>query len=264
MKKVIISLLIIIIAYLLLTKDKTVIDQQEISLEQESIYRGDLVLINRESGLQEHPTNLTAIPQNIASNVSVDSEHLIQEHVLAPLWEMFTAAENDGILHFTINSAYRSGLLQQQLYEENGADYALPAGYSEHQTGLSLDIGSKKGTMHSVNEGKWLAENAARFGFILRYPENKTDITGIAFEPWHFRYVGLPHSMMMAKKDFVFEEYVNYLRDKKEYTMKINDVTYFVQYVEQQPFAKIPESQSFKISGDNINGFIITSIIQEK
>ena len=175
---------------------------------------------------------------------------------------MFTAAENDGILHFTINRAYRSGILQQQLYEENGADYALPPGYSEHQTGLSLDIGSIQGSMNRVIEGKWLAKNAAKFGFILRYPENKTNITGIAFEPWHFRYVGLPHSIMMAKKGFVFEEYLNYLRDKKEYKMKMNDVTYYVQYVEQQPFAKIPETQSFKLSGDNIKGFIITSIIQ--
>ena len=66
MKKVMISLLIIIIAYLLFTKDNTVIDQQEISLEQESIYRGDLVLINKETRLQEHPKNLIAIPQNIA------------------------------------------------------------------------------------------------------------------------------------------------------------------------------------------------------
>ena len=261
MKKVIVLLFILVLVYQLFIKENIALDT-EISLEQQSIHRGDLVLINKETMLHEDPTNLMAIPQRIASNVHMNAEYLLQEQVIPPLQEMFEAAAKDGVSHFTINSAYRNQALQQQLYEKNGADYALPSGYSEHQSGLSLDIGSSQGTMDEVIEGEWLENNAAKYGFILRYPENKQDITGIAFEPWHFRYVGLPHSMMIAKKGFAFEEYLNYIKEKKEYKMEMNGVTYFVQYVQQTSFAKIPETQSFKVSGDNKSGFIITSVIQ--
>ncbi|MGN7477305.1 M15 family metallopeptidase [Solibacillus silvestris] len=261
MKKIIFSFIIVIVVYLCFFKESPTLEQ-EISLIDESVYSGDLILINKETKLQQDPTNLSVIPENIAKNVVVDSDYLLQINVMKPLQEMFEAAAKDGVRHFKINSTYRSGKAQQQLYEENGASYALPSGYSEHQSGLSLDIGSTQGTMDKVIEGDWLAENAAKFGFILRYPENKVDVTGIAFEPWHFRYVGLPHSIIIDKKDLALEEYISFLKNKKEHVAKIAGVTYFLQYEHGKEIAKIPDTENFTVSGDNTDGYIITSIIE--
>ena len=260
MKKIVISLLIIILCYPFFQKDSPAL-VREISLHDQSLHNGALILINKETKLQEDPTNLAMIPAQLANNVLVDSEYWIQQDVIESLQQMFEVAAEDGVHHFKINSAYRSGELQQQLYEENGANYALPSGYSEHQTGLSLDIGSTQGTMDKALEGEWLANHAAQFGFILRYPDNKVEVTGIAYEPWHFRYVGLPHSIMMNKKDLALEEYIEFLKEEKEYTKKIDDEKYFVQYVDQTDLTKIPDTAKFEVSGDNLNGYIITSVI---
>ncbi len=86
-----------------------------------------------------------------------------------------------------------------------GSNYALPAGYSEHNLGLSLDVGSTQKKMEKAPEGKWIEENVWKHGFVLRYPKNKSNITGIQYEPWHIRYVGLPHSAIMQKGE-------NYIR----------------------------------------------------
>lgn len=260
MKKILVAIVLIIIGFQFFLKNSPALEQ-EIPLHNESVHNGELILVNKETKLQQDPTNLAVIPSNLASNVVVDSEYLLEKKVIEPLQKMFEQAAKDGIHHFKINSAYRSGNLQQQLYEENGASYALPTGYSEHQSGLSLDIGSTQGTMEKTLEGEWLAKNAADYGFILRYPKNKVDVTGIAFEPWHFRYVGLPHSVMMEKKNFALEEYLLFLKEKRHYKKQIKGITYYVQYVENMEVAHIPNTDQVNISGDNHTGYIITSVI---
>ncbi len=112
------------------------------------------------------------------------------------------------------------------LYQEMGAEYALPAGYSEHNSGLSLDVGSSLTKMERAPEGKWIEENAWKYGFILRYPEDKTELTGIQYEPWHIRYVGLPHSAIMKEKNFVLEEYMDYLKEEKTISVSVNGEKY--------------------------------------
>jgi D-alanyl-D-alanine carboxypeptidase len=103
-------------------------------------------------------------------------------------------------------SAYRSYAAQQRVYGEDlrrygraGADrQTARPGYSEHQTGLAIDIGTGSGRCDidpcfgGTPEGRWLAANAWRYGFVLRYPEGEEQVTGIEFEPWHYRYVGIP------------------------------------------------------------------------
>ena len=69
--------------------------------------------------------------------------------------------------------------------------------------------------MNQAPEGKWLTKNAWTYGFILRYPKDKTAITGIQYEPWHFRYVGLPHSLIMQQKNLALEQYLEYLKEEK-------------------------------------------------
>lgn len=124
-------------------------------------------------------------------------------------------------LHLMINSAYRSYASQESIYDEYHQAYdqmtadslvAIP-GCSEHQLGLGVDITSKTvvdgeyGTFGQTSEYKWMQKNAYKYGYILRYPDNKTDITGTANEPWHFRYVGKKPAAIMKKEHLTLEEY---------------------------------------------------------
>ena len=96
--------------------------------------------------------------------------------------------------------------------------YSCPPGTSEHQTGLCTDMhnwptaGRYMAAEFSASPaGQWLQENCYKFGFILRFPEDKTDVTGITFEPWHFRYVGRYHATRMHELNMCLEEYLDYL-----------------------------------------------------
>lgn len=260
MKKYIFILLLVGLGYFIFMRTPIETDMQ-ISLADASVVHGDLVLVNREVALQADPVNLVEIPADLSSNVQIHDRYLIQQQMLTPLQQLFETAHNDGVDFFILNSAYRSGKLQQQLFDEHGASLALPSGHSEHQTGLSIDIGSVHGTMDHANEGRWLETNAAQYGFILRYPADKVDVTGIDYEPWHFRYVGLPHSVIMEENNMVLEEYLAFLKKKKIYQTKIDGVSYVIQYSKSADTTRIPETTHYTISGDNMNGFIITSIV---
>ena len=130
------------------------------------------------------------------------------------LEQMFAAAKQQGI-NLEVVSAYRSYSYQQTLYEgyvgsvgQAAADQeSARAGYSEHQTGLSVDIGGVDDVcilsqcFGTTPEGEWLAANAYQYGFILRYPQGLENITGYEYEPWHFRYVGTALSEEMHKEN---------------------------------------------------------------
>lgn len=81
------------------------------------------------------------------------------------------AAEKDGVSHFLISSSYRDFDEQSELYQKMGSNYALPAGYSEHNLGLSLDVGSTQMKMEKAPEGKWIEQEVWKYGFVLRYPK---------------------------------------------------------------------------------------------
>jgi D-alanyl-D-alanine carboxypeptidase len=119
---------------------------------------------------------------------------------------MFQAGEAEGAGSFQVQSAYRSydtqvsvyaGWVQRLGQAQADAQSARP-GFSEHQTGLALDISpvplscALQACFGDTTQGRWLAANAWRFGFLLRYPADKVAVTGFTYEPWHFRYVGVP------------------------------------------------------------------------
>ena len=112
--------------------------------------------------------------------------------------------------------------------------------------------------------GIWLAENCYKFGFILRYPEDKTDITGISFEPWHFRYVGVPHSVYMHENNLCLEEYISYLKNfsvEKPLQILTGGKTYFVYYTQKTSDTTdvyVPNEGEYTLSGNNTDGFIVT------
>ncbi len=102
-------------------------------------------------------------------------------------------------------------MLQGMTKEEamqNAEKRIEPAGCSENGAGLSVDIGSASAGFASTDEYKWLTENAFKYGFILRYPEGKTDVTGMIFQPWHWRYVGIDPATEMKNNNQCLEEYL--------------------------------------------------------
>lgn len=135
-----------------------------------------------------------------------------------------------GVDDVSVTSAYRSYEYQDYLFnvyfdrdwasgrfstkeecEKHVLTYSTKPGTSEHQSGLCLDmhnLPSAEESFGSTKEAKWLAENCYRFGFILRYPEGKTDITGITYEPWHFRFVGREAATEMHSLGLTLDEYV--------------------------------------------------------
>jgi len=139
--------------------------------------------------------------------------------------KMADAAKKEKI-SLVINSAYRSYDSQKSVYDEYESrfgedyanDYAAHPGYSEHQTGYAFDIG-KLGValedFEKTEEFKWLKQNAYKYGFILRYPKGKEEITGFKYESWHYRYVGKEVAKKITKEKITFDEYYAYYVDKK-------------------------------------------------
>lgn len=129
---------------------------------------------------------------------------------------MVAAAKKDGISLWII-SGYRSYDTQEAIYNryvnDNGqadADtYSARPGHSEHQTGLAFDINQISYSFGETAAGQWVAENAAQYGFIIRYPQSKQHITGYIYEPWHLRYLGTELAMDVYESGLCLEEYLN-------------------------------------------------------
>ncbi len=186
-------------------------------------------------------------------------------------------------------SGYRSEKEQTDIYEsslqENGAEFtakfvALP-NHSEHQTGLAIDLGLEKENIDFIcpdfpYEGiceKFRAV-APQYGFIERYRKGKENITKIAPEPWHFRYVGFPHSAIISENNFALEEYIEYLKQfsaNGEHLKYDNGRTYFeIFYVQAKkagstkiilPYHTDGAAPAYEISGNNVDGFVVTCIM---
>lgn len=185
-----------------------------------------LLLVNRQN-----PISLDFEPEELAS---VDGYYEMDSRVVPHMQAMIAAAESDGI-RLRLVSGYRDANLQQYLYqqeiqsyvamgysqaaatEEAGKWVAIP-GTSEHQTGLAADIVSAEwlaagqGLTESFAEdvaAVWLKNHCMNYGFVLRYPKDKTEMTGIGFEPWHYRYVGTEVAKAIMDQGLCLEEYFN-------------------------------------------------------
>ncbi|WP_079912644.1 D-alanyl-D-alanine carboxypeptidase family protein [Paenibacillus sp. 32352] len=239
--------------------------QVTISVAKDQVYKGKLVLVNkknavRSEGEQTDIVRLYEHKELIRGFALLDNTIRLSREVAKEFGEMMEAANKDGVNHFMISSGYREEKEQDRLFREMGSDYALPAGYSEHNLGLSLDIGSTQKEMNQAPEGKWLLKEAWKYGFILRYPKDKTAITGIQYEPWHFRYVGMPHSAIMKENNMTLEEYLDYLKEQKTITAHTEGNTYEIRYY---PYSKnmkitIPANRRYDITGNNSDGVILT------
>lgn len=178
-----------------------------------------MLLVNRDYILPD------GYMPELAPSITDDPDSLKLDYRVAPYYnEMYLAALEDGI-ELTPVSGYRSFERQTNNFENKiqkyidegygkieatqmAATIILPPGTSEHNAGLAMDICSLYQNFDETEEFKWLSENAADYGFILRYPEDKQDITKIIYEPWHWRYVGVEAAQAMKASGQCFEEYL--------------------------------------------------------
>ncbi len=171
-----------------------------------------LILINARFGLSKDAPMETL--------VLVQGRVLMEREAARQLNLLMEAV--DGWRHITPVSGWRSMREQTELYNsslrENGLEFTrkfvAKPGHSEHQTGLAIDLGLTQETIDFIRPDfpyhgicQTVRERAAEFGFVERYPAGKESITGIAHEPWHFRYVGTPHAAVMKERGWTLEEY---------------------------------------------------------
>ena len=188
-----------------------------------------LLLINTAHPLDEtyKPTDLIDVADTRKDGRATQQ---LRKNASKSLEAMLIEARANGITDVTATSAYRSYDYQVTLFNQRVAMYAnLPddeayakaativaiPGTSEHQSGLCVDIHNNPYgadvSFENTDSGAWLAANSYKFGFILRFPKDKTEVTGISFEPWHFRYVGRYHASKMYELGYCLEEYFDYL-----------------------------------------------------
>ena len=178
---------------------------------------------------QDNPLPPTFTPQNLVTH-----QNNIRIHPSAhtAYTKMLAAMQAEGVTHgLQLASAYRPYEYQRSLFERKTRDLISqghsPAaadelaskslqrpGASEHQTGLALDVtvtGHLTQDFAATAAGQWLAANSHRFGFIIRYPRHKAEITQIIYEPWHLRYVGAPHAQIIWENGITLEEYTLFI-----------------------------------------------------
>ena len=183
---------------------------------------GLLILVNKNNYLDKNyiPEDLKPI-EYFASDRSAESRFMRAE--AADQFNKMCFAAKEAGYEIVMTTAYRSYDFQSTLYNNYVINYgqteadkfSAKPGYSEHQTGLGVDVTSPTigytltEAFDKTAEWKWLVENAADFGFILRYPKDKSEITGYMYEPWHFRYVGVKDAKAITEEKITLEEYIN-------------------------------------------------------
>ncbi|BCJ95013.1 D-alanyl-D-alanine carboxypeptidase [Anaerocolumna cellulosilytica] len=248
---------------------------KKLLLKPENVHKGNLILVNKEYPIQEKQGSYDSTLVNLGIR---DSEVMMDYVAAKELNRIFTslACGND----IVPVSGYRSSQEQKQIYtdslQENGRQftekYVAYPGHSEHQTGLAIDLAENSYNIDFIRpnfpkKGICLKFRnlAANYGFIERYPKNKTSITGIAHEPWHFRYVGYPHSALMVSLNQTLEEYMvftkRYIYTEEPYIYEDGQrqyEIYFVPMVKDEITLDLPKDLPYQVSGNNFDGFILT------
>lgn len=256
--------------------------QQAIELDNNEIHKGSLILVNKDYPSYidgEDAVSLYSYKSN--SYTVADTDVLINKSIIDFTNQMFDDYYNIyGESDLYIACAYRSYETQSGLYNnelnsnpESGTNLVAPPGYSDHQTGYVFDIDRYNATEKSgiafdgTGNDAWFLDNCANYGFIVRYPEDKVDITKYYYEPWHYRYVGIPHAIYMKQNNLCLEEYIEKIKkNTKEnpLTVSASDGTtwsmWYEKAYEEGDVTKIavPKNCKYEISGNNVDGFIIT------
>lgn len=259
-----------------------------VTLERSMVTKGSLILVSalldRAYDFSES-SRFVPLYGNKTNSYRISSTALtVHPDTLTALNEMFDAYQAEtGNRDYQITQASRTYEEQQSIYDsyqelygpEQGALLAAQPGYSEHHAGYALDMNvyTAAGVSYSLGSASaenpiygWIYDHAAEYGFVQRYPEGKTAVTGITNEPWHFRYVGRGHASYMAENDLVLEEYVAALYGYSQadpLTFTYADVAYTVFFVPLDAETEsveiyLPLDAPYTLSGDNADGVIVT------
>ena len=184
----------------------------------------NLVLVNKNYRLPSNytPDDLVYLDVPLYRDEKNNEANYLRKEAANALEKLFNTAMNEEGYELIARSGFRTYQTQVNLYnnyvatrgQQYADSYSARSGHSEHQTGLTIDI-----TAQSVNaglsetfgqskEGAWVAKNAHRFGFIIRYPQGRTSETGYEYEPWHLRYVGVEAATEIYQNDLILEDYL--------------------------------------------------------
>lgn len=246
-----------------------------LTLTEKSIHTGNLILVNEHHGIQGEPEDFLVPAWDGIPEI------LLQRCAATMLNELML--EIRGWQSIVPVSGYRPLEEQQCIWDnslrENGSEFtrkyvAFP-GHSEHQTGLAIDLGLRQENIDFIRPDfpytgicQTFREKAAKYGFILRYPAGKENVTGIGHEPWHFRYVGAPHAEIMEKAELTLEEYIEFIKQflygHNPYLVQNTFQEIRISYLAAAQAADEKLSMEFSkgipltVSGNNIDGFIVT------
>ena len=249
---------------------------QRITMPESALSEGTLVLVNQENNFD------ASIPKTVSVYEHKNRSYLVKDIYLSVTPETIKAlndwmeafAAETGITDVNIVSGWRSFADQSAIYDNavaskgqahTDAYIALP-GHSEHHTGQAVDLDTynvetgTSGGFDGDGEYAWAVQHAWEYGFIQRYPPSKSRITGIDYESWHFRYVGLPHSYVIASENLCLEEYIDYLRSfsfsGEHLSVSCLGASYELYFCPEDQVV-VPVSGSYTVSGNNVDGYVI-------
>lgn len=192
------------------------------------------ILVNKDNLLPRSyvPENLIATDNN-ESNFHKYFDANLKPMICKDIYPFYLKMKQDALkkgINLMVGSGYRSYDYQQVIWEhyveskglEEAKKFVAIPGSSEHQTGLAFDVAFIRNNEYSLialetdPEIKWLLKNAYKYGFILRYPKNKENITGYSYEPWHYRFVGIKLAKMLYKNNLTLEEYYKKINTEME------------------------------------------------
>ncbi len=173
-----------------------------------------MVLVNKYNQLPWNFKQNNLVNMDRKYTVNDGKEYLLESTAYESFVRMADAARKEGISIRAV-SAYRTEDYQRRLYNKkirtlgklNVDNYSARAGFSEHQTGLAVDINSTKNSFEHTDAYKWLQKHAHEYGYILRYPKGQKWITGYEYEPWHYRYVGNDAAKIIHQEGSTYEQY---------------------------------------------------------
>ena len=178
-------------------------------------YKGNILLVNEANQLPADyvPEGLVNLYEQRHSFRLANSEIYLTRETYEAMEQMFAAAEADNVNGFIITSGYRDYQRQAEVFAESEPGKAQTPGASEHQTGLAFDVTAENSGdgFESTPQYAWLRQHAHEYGFIQRYPANKADETGISYEPWHYRYVGVEAATKIWESDVTLEAFLGKL-----------------------------------------------------
>lgn len=240
----------------------------------EMVGSGPLVLVNQSHPLEREPDTTSLLPSDDRR------PHILLDARAGTVLNRFLS-DLGCTGEIVPVSGYRSRAEQEAIFSDslrdNGEDFtrsyvALP-GCSEHQTGLAIDLGENRPDLDFIRPQfpdtgvfRTFRRRASEYGFILRYPEDKTSITGIQYEPWHFRYVGWPHARLMEREGLVLEGYHRLLEDYpecgphlhfQEQGRSFEVYTVSRDNLEDLP-SRLPKNTLCQWSGNNGSGVVVT------